>query len=140
MEQICQPILERCIPPLQDALESASLTHDQIDDVIMVGGATRTHKIELTVQEFFHGKQMNKQLHPDEAVAYGAAVLAGLLSGEQFGLDLGITLNDATSLSLGIDVRKSKTEPSVDKMSIIIPRNSGFPIEKTRRYTTSIDN
>ena len=80
-ETLLDPIFKRCMEPLPQALADARLTKDQLDEVVLVGGSTRIPKIQSLLTEFFDGKQLNKQLHPDEAVAYGATVQAGILSG-----------------------------------------------------------
>lgn len=81
-ETLLEPIFQRCMQPLPQALADANLTKEQVDEVVLVGGSTRIPKIQSLLTEFFDGKQMNKQLHPDEAVAYGATVQAGILSGQ----------------------------------------------------------
>lgn len=73
-EELIAPILNRCLPPLTQALTDANLTKTQIDEVVLVGGSTRIPKIQNMLTEYFDGKSLNKQLHPDEAVAYGATI------------------------------------------------------------------
>ena len=72
--ELCAPIFERCIKPLEAALDDSGFSKDEIDEVILVGGSTRIPKIQEMLQIFFDGKRLNKQLHPDEAVAYGATI------------------------------------------------------------------
>ena len=103
-EQLCDPIFKRCIKPLEDVLKDAQLAKNEIDEVILIGGSTRIPKIQQMLQEFFDGKHLNKQMHPDEAVAYGATVQAGILSGTASAQVQDILLLDITPLSLGTDV------------------------------------
>ena len=73
------------MPHLTDALSDANMTKNKIDEVILVGGSTRIPKVQSMLSEFFNGKTLNKQMHPDEAVAYGATIQAGILSGQVTG-------------------------------------------------------
>ena len=82
-EQICQPIFEKCMLPVDQALNDAGLQKEQIDDIILVGGSSRIVKLQQILSDHFGGKDLNKQLNPDEAVAYGATVQAGILKGKQ---------------------------------------------------------
>lgn len=115
------------------------MTKQQIDEIVLVGGSTRIPKIQSNLSEYFDGKNMNKQLHPDEAVAYGATVQAGILSGQSMSSAIDILLLDVTPLSLGIRVAKH-SDHSVKLMSKIINRNTSIPIDKTEMYQTSADN
>ena len=134
-EQLCAPIFQRCLPPLTEALTDANLAKSEIDEVVLVGGSTRIPKIQSMLTEYFDGKSLNKQLHPDEAVAYGATIQAGILSGVETAQVQDILLLDITPLSLGTDVKRN----GVLHMSTIIPRNTAIPIEKTERYNTAAD-
>ena len=80
-ENACKDIFNRALAPMNDVLTDAQLEKSQINEVIMIGGSTRIPKIQQLVSEFFDGKNLNKRLHPDEAVAYGATIQAGILSG-----------------------------------------------------------
>ena len=80
-EQLCAPIFQRCLPPMTEALTDACLAKSDIDEVVLVGGSTRIPKIQSMLTEYFDGKSLNKQLHPDEAVAYGATIQVGIMSG-----------------------------------------------------------
>lgn len=72
--ELCSPLFERCMQPLRAAMEDSGHTKNEIDEIILVGGSTRIPKIQEMLQTFFDGKRLNKQLHPDEAVAYGATI------------------------------------------------------------------
>ena len=80
-ENLCEPIFQNCMPPLISVIEDSGLTKDQIDEIVLVGGSTKIEKIQSMISEFFEGKALNKRINPDEAVAYGATVQAGILSG-----------------------------------------------------------
>merc|ERR1712100_1006638 len=102
----------------------------QIDEIVLVGGSTRIPKIQEMIKDFFNGKEANRGINPDEAVAYGASVQAGILSGEG-GVDL--LLLDVTPLSLGI-------ASSGGAMSPLITRNTVIPTKKTQIVSTDYDN
>merc|ERR1719234_2496575 len=119
------------LKPVQKVLEDADLTKKEIDEIVLVGGSTRIPKIQQLVKEFFNGKEPSKGINPDEAVAYGAAVQAGVLSGED---DTGgLVLLDVCPLTLGIE-----TVGGV--MTKIIPRNSVVPTKKSQIFSTASDN
>ena len=80
-ESICEPIFDRCIPPIEKAIAASGFTRDEIDDVIMVGGCSRIPKLKERVQAFFNGKRLNQQLSPDEAICQGATIYAGKIAG-----------------------------------------------------------
>merc|ERR550519_591987 len=119
------------LKPVQKVLEDADLTKKEIDEIVLVGGSTRIPKVQSLVKEFFNGKEPSKGINPDEAVAYGAAVQAGVLSGED---DAGgIVLLDVCPLTLGIE-----TVGGV--MTKIIARNSVVPTKKSQIFSTAADN
>lgn len=128
-EQVCSHIFSRVTAPMTAVLSDAHLTKNQIDEVIMVGGSTRIPKVQAIVTEFFEGKSLNKRLNPDEAVAFGATIQAGILSGHANQELNDIILLDVAPLSLGIATTdETCTE---NNMTTIIKRNTSIPIEFT---------
>lgn len=126
-EQLILPKVQQTITSCQNALNDAKLTIDQIDEVVMVGGSTRTALVKRMVAEFF-GRPVHDDVNPDEVVALGAAIQADILAGNR----KDILLLDVTPLSLGIETMGGL-------MDVIIPRNSKVPTKGGRQYTTSID-
>jgi L1 cell adhesion molecule like protein len=131
-EQLNMDLFEKCMETVKSCFSDAKIDKSSIDDVVLVGGSSRIPKVQNLLQNFFTGKDIFKSINPDEAVAYGAAVQAALLS-KGIKTVPNMTLQDVIPLSLGTSVRG-------DIMSIVIPRNTSIPVKKTKRYITAYDN
>lgn len=132
-EELCQDLFQKCLQPVEQALLDSKLHKSQIHDVVLVGGSTRIPKVQKLLMDFFNGKQLNKSVNPDEAVAYGAAVQAAILSGVQHDTIDDKLLIDVNPLSLGVQVEGCL-------MKTIIARNTHTPAKQTDTFTTGMDN
>src|SRR5690349_2965323 len=128
LESMIRPLVERSMEPVQKALKDAKKTPQQIDEVVLVGGSTRIPLVQETVRKFF-GKEPHKGVNPDEVVAVGAAVQAGVLSGDVKDL----VLLDVTPLSLGVETLGGV-------MTVMIPRNTTIPTQKKEVFSTATDS
>jgi L1 cell adhesion molecule like protein len=132
-ENLCNDIFQRTMAPVEQVLKDSKLSKSEIDEVVLVGGSTRIPKIQELLSTFFNGKELNKSINPDEAVAYGAAVQAAILSGTNDEQLNSLLLLDCTPLSLGV-------ETAGNVMTVLIPRGSTVPVKKTQTFSTAADN
>ncbi|CAH0390997.1 unnamed protein product [Bemisia tabaci] len=132
-EDLCGDLFRKTLTIVEKAVTDAKLEKDAIDDVVLVGGSSRIPKVQSLLQNFFDGKSLKHSIHPDEAVAHGAAVLAASLSGNDDLKIKDVVLHDVTPLSLGVDTVN-------DVFSVIIKRNTRIPCKITTGFVTTVDN
>ncbi|CDR39394.1 CYFA0S03e02806g1_1 [Cyberlindnera fabianii] len=130
-EELNIELFKKTLKPVEQVLSDSGMKKSDIDDVVLVGGSTRIPKIQELLESYFNGKKVSKSINPDEAVAYGAAVQAGVLSGEETVDD--IVLLDVCPLTLGI-------ETSGGVMTPLIKRNTLIPTKKSQIFSTAVDN
>ncbi len=132
-ENLCAEIFQSTMEPVEQVLKDAKMSKKDVDEIILVGGSTRIPKIQELLSTYFDGKELNKSVNQDEAVAYGAAVQAAILSGNSDEKLDSLLLIDVTPLSLGV-------ETAGGVMTAIIPRGSTVPSKKTQTFSTASDN
>ncbi len=133
LESLSSSFFKRAMDPLDIALKDAKMSKSDIHDIVLVGGSTRIPKLQEMLSTYFNGKELCRSINPDEAVAYGAAVQAAILSGVKDSVTDGIILLDVTPLSLGV-------ETAGGMMTVIIPRGSTVPHKKSQTFSTASDN
>jgi L1 cell adhesion molecule like protein len=132
-ENLCASVFKRCLDPVDTVLNDAKMSKSDIHEIILVGGSTRIPKIQEDLSNYFNGKELCRSINPDEAVAYGAAVQAAILSGVRDEKTDSMILLDVAPLSLGV-------ETAGGMMAVIIPRGTTIPTKRTQTFSTASDN
>jgi L1 cell adhesion molecule like protein len=132
-EELCNDLFQQSLEPVAQVLKDAKVDKSKIEEIVLVGGSTRIPKVQKLLSDYFNGKELNKSVNPDEAVAYGAAVQAAILSGQKNEKLDSLVLLDVTPLSLGVETQGRL-------MTVIVPRNTTIPCKKSLTFSTHTDN
>jgi heat shock protein 1/8 len=132
-EELCADLFRDALEPVDRVLSDAKVSKGEVHEIVLVGGSTRIPKVQKMLSDYFNGKELCKNINPDEAVAYGAAVQAAILGGNGDEKTDSILLLDVTPLSIGIEVQGTINH-------VLIPRNSQIPCKKSQTFSNSSDN
>ena len=132
-EELCNDLFQKTMEPVSQVLKDAKIDRSKVDEIVLVGGSTRIPKVQKLLSDYFNGKELNKSVNPDEAVAYGAAIQGAILSGQKNEKLDSLVLLDVTPLSLGVETQGRL-------MTVIVPRNTTIPCKKSLTFSTHTDN